>query len=50
MELLIEAGVVRASQFSALMREGNEILAMVVASARSARVNSNPKSVIANPK
>jgi four helix bundle protein len=50
MELLIEAGVVRAEQFSELMREGDEILAMVVASARRARANSNPKSAIANPK
>ena len=50
MELLIETGVARPAQFSELMREGNEILAMVVASARSARANSNPKSAIANPK
>ncbi len=50
MELLVETGAVRPAQFSELMREGNEILAMVVASARSARANSNPKSAIANPK
>ncbi len=50
MELLIEAGVVQSARFSELMCEGGELLAMTVASARSARANSNPKSAIANPK
>ena len=37
MEQLIDAGYLKASRVSGLMQEGSEILAMVVASARTAR-------------
>ena len=37
MELLIEAGVVKAGRVKDLMREAQEILAMVVGSIRTAR-------------
>ncbi len=37
MELLVESELVKASRLSALMGEGNEILAMVVASIRTLR-------------
>ncbi|MBI3417436.1 MAG: four helix bundle protein [Verrucomicrobia bacterium] len=50
MELLIETNVVKADLVADLMKEGNELLAMTVASARSARFRNNPQSAIANPK
>lgn len=37
MELLVESDLVKASRLSALTAEGNEILAMVVASIRTLR-------------
>jgi four helix bundle protein len=37
MELLVESGLIKASRLSALMAEGNEILAMIVASIRTLR-------------
>ena len=37
MELLIDAGLVPAEQLTALMKEGDEILAIVVTSIRTAR-------------
>lgn len=37
MELLVEAGIVKPAKLGALMREGNEILAMVVAALRTTR-------------
>lgn len=40
MELLSEGEVVPADRLSELLREGNEILAMVVASIRTARMNA----------
>ena len=41
MELLIEAGLVDVGRLEDLMAEGNEILAMVVSSIRTARANRN---------
>jgi len=41
MELLIENDFVKANRLRSLMQEGNEILAMVVASAKTARANSH---------
>jgi four helix bundle protein len=49
-EMLIETGQIRAALVSDLMKEGEEILAIVVASAKTARVKNNPQSAIANPK
>jgi four helix bundle protein len=37
MDLLVESGLVKASLLNALMVEGNEILAMVVASIKTLR-------------
>ena len=37
MELLVEAGIVKAEQLESLMKEGNEILAITVASINTAR-------------
>ncbi len=37
MELLVESELIKASQLSALMAEGNEILAMIVASIKTLR-------------
>jgi four helix bundle protein len=50
MELMIETGVIKASLIEGLMKEGHELLAMTVASARSARSRINSQSAIANPK
>jgi len=50
MEFLIETNLVKAALIADLMKEGNELLAMTVASARSARTRNNPQSAIANPK
>jgi four helix bundle protein len=41
MELLIESGMVDAGRLADLMTEGNEILAMVVASIRTTRAKRN---------
>jgi four helix bundle protein len=57
MELLIESGQVKASRLASLMREGDEILALTVASINTARwkLNDLParkrpsKSAIRNP-
>jgi four helix bundle protein len=46
MELLIESGQVTSSTVAALMREGNEILSMVVASRKTARLAA--QSTISN--
>ena len=40
MELLIEAGLVKASRLQSLMKEANEILAIVVSSTKTARSSS----------
>jgi four helix bundle protein len=51
MELLIEAGIVKASRLSKLMSEANEIIAIVVSSIRTARArNSSLKSGFRNPR
>jgi four helix bundle protein len=39
MELLIEAGIVKPERFELLMKEGNELLAITVASINTARKN-----------
>ena len=52
MELLIEAGLMPQQKLASLMKEGSELLAMVVASIKTLRRRtvSNPKSKIQNPK
>jgi four helix bundle protein len=47
MEMLIESGVVRQSRLSVLVKEGEELLALVVSSINTAR--SRQKSAIRNP-
>jgi four helix bundle protein len=37
LELLVDAGIVRRARLASLIREGNEILALVVASRKTAR-------------
>jgi len=49
MELLIESHKVKASRLVDLMREANEILALVVASLNTARSRGNPQFAIRNP-
>ncbi len=49
MELLIDAGIVSEKKLSGLMKEVNEIVAMIVASIQTMR-QKNPKSKIQNPK
>jgi four helix bundle protein len=49
LELLIDGGIVEQKRLAALMKEVEEILAMVVTSIRTLR-NPNPKSKIQNPK
>lgn len=39
MEILTEAGLVKASRLEALMREGDEILSIIVASAKTSRTS-----------
>jgi four helix bundle protein len=43
MEQLIDAGYLKAGRAAALMREGEEILSMVVASTKTARANNGPR-------
>jgi four helix bundle protein len=51
MQMLIEAGIVKASRLSELLREANEIIAIVVSSIRTARAGKgSPKSDLRNPK
>ena len=50
LEMLIETNQIKPASVSHLMTEGEEILAIVVASAKTARVNNNPQSATANPK
>lgn len=49
-EMLVETNQIRPALVSNLMQEGAEILAIVVASAKTALVKNNPQSAIANPK
>lgn len=41
MELLVEAGIIGQERLSNLMREAREILAMVIASKKTARRNAS---------
>lgn len=50
LEMLVETNQIKPELVSNLMKEGEEILAIVVASAKTARVKNNPQSAIANPK
>src|SRR5580704_4853841 len=50
MELLVESGEMRQSRLSDLMKEASELLALVVASCKTARLRGNPQSEIRNPK
>ncbi len=50
MELLIEAELVSSARLADLMAEGDAITAMIVASIKTVRSNSNPKPKIQNPK
>ena len=50
LEMLVETNQIKSTLVSNLMKEGEEILAIVVASAKTARVKNNPQSAIANPK
>jgi four helix bundle protein len=50
LEMLVETNQIKPVLVSNLMKEGEEILAIVVASAKTARVKNNPQSAIANPK
>ncbi|HUU92052.1 MAG TPA: four helix bundle protein [Phycisphaerae bacterium] len=56
MEMLVEASLVKADRLADLRREGEEILAIVVASLKTVkkrkqrRTSANPKSAIRNPK
>jgi four helix bundle protein len=50
LEMLVETNLIKPGLVSGLMKAGEEILAIVVASAKTARVKNNPQSAIANPK
>jgi four helix bundle protein len=50
LEMLVETNQIGPALVSNLMKEGEEILAIVAASAKTARVKNNPQSAIANPK
>jgi len=48
MELIAENGQVKPARLTNLMKEANELLSIVVASAQTARRNANPQSAIRN--
>jgi len=50
LEMLVETGQIKPALVANLTKEGEEILAIVVASVKTARVKNNPQSAIANPK
>jgi four helix bundle protein len=50
LEMLVETNLIKPPLVASLMNEGEEILAIIVASAKTARVKNNPQSAIANPK
>jgi four helix bundle protein len=51
MQMLLEAGIAKASRLNELMSEADEIIAIVVSSIRTARAqNNSPKSDFRNPK
>jgi four helix bundle protein len=49
-EMLVETNQIKPALVSNLAKEGEEILAIVVTSAKTARMKNNPQSAIANPK
>ncbi|HYF49143.1 MAG TPA: four helix bundle protein [Planctomycetota bacterium] len=49
MEMLVEASLIRADRVADLIREGNEILKIVVASINTARRGKRSQSAIRNP-
>ena len=49
-EMLVETNQIKPALVVDLMKEGEEILAIVVTSAKTARMKTNPQSAIANPK
>jgi len=49
-EMLVETNHVKPALVSELMKEAEEILAIVVASAKTARMRNNPQSAIRNRK
>jgi four helix bundle protein len=50
LEILVETNQIQPALVSDLLKEGEEILAIVVASAKTARMRNNTKFAIANPK
>jgi four helix bundle protein len=48
LEMLVEINQIKSEMASDLMKEGEEILAIIVASAKTARMRNNPKSEIRN--
>ena len=50
MELLVDSGQMKPARLSKLMREADELLAMIVASCKTAKWGKNPQSAIRNPK
>ena len=53
LELLVEAGIVAEPRVTPLLKESNEVVAMIVASIKTLRSpisSDNPKSKIENPK
>ena len=50
MELLVESRQMKPSRMDALMNEAGELLAMVIASSKTAKGGGNPRSAIRNPK
>jgi four helix bundle protein len=49
LELLIESGQMKRPKLESLLAEADELLRIVVASAKTARRNSSPRSAIRNP-
>ena len=49
-EMLVETNQIKPALVSNLVKEGEEILAIVVTSAKTARMKNNPQSAISNPK
>lgn len=50
MELLAEAGIVKAQKLAPLMKEANELLAIIVASLKTAKAKAKASSQIRNRK
>jgi four helix bundle protein len=48
LEILVETNQIKAALVSELLKESEEILAIIVASAKTARMRNNPKSEIRN--